>query len=231
MTYVVGCSFAVDGTWDYGNGTTPGIYRTTNGGTSWSPVSTAEVYQNPLVVNGTIYWPTAGGGIVKSADNGATWSIATASGMVSTRPTSLPNGHIAQLTTTKMISISADAGTPWTNVSVTAATNNPTSLNSGITYDAVRGVFFVWQGGSTSVLKFDYATGIEAFQPATVAGHEMRGNRPMMITNFHSLDGTETLFDISGKCIDGHSLQALKKPAIACPTGRHCRTAGSRNLH
>jgi len=63
-------------------GTTAGVYRSTNGGHSWTPsgsgsgtykILSLALDPNPLAP-GVVYAGTAGGGILKSSDGGTTWT-------------------------------------------------------------------------------------------------------------------------------------------------------------
>jgi photosystem II stability/assembly factor-like uncharacterized protein len=87
-------------------GGTPGIYRTTNGGTSWTKVSSKDPWEQPLVTaNGTIYWAITDGTLAKSTDNGQTWT-SVASGLQNgnpVRPIELPDGRIVAVGNPKLV--------------------------------------------------------------------------------------------------------------------------------
>jgi photosystem II stability/assembly factor-like uncharacterized protein len=151
-TYLIGCSFTIPyGTNSTGGGT-PGVYRTTNGGTSWSLVSTRAVFGTPLVVAGNIYWSfydsnTMSGGILYSADNGQTWSDRTASSLLHTAmPIRLPSGKFASMNVNRFVVVSPDATTgSWTQVGNQCPIVNPSGLsfnsatNTFIAYDSTNG--------------------------------------------------------------------------------------------
>jgi photosystem II stability/assembly factor-like uncharacterized protein len=148
QTYLVGCSFTIPyGPGSMGKDTTPGIYRTTDGGKTWALVSEAAVFQNPLVVGDKIYWSVYNkakddGGLIMSADKGLTWKTVTAGGLNHTViPMALPDGKLAALKKTKFITISSDGGATWTDVTPALTLKNP----EGVTYNATRKAFFAWQ--------------------------------------------------------------------------------------
>lgn len=155
QTYLIGCSFTIP----YGTGSgggTPGIYRTTNGGTSWTLVSPLTVFQNPLVVGGTIYWSyyntkTSDGGVLVSDDKGLTWKAVTASGLNhSVAPMGLSGGRIAAMNKSKFLTISASGGSSWTDVKPALTLGSP----SGATYNSVLNAFFSWKANG-SVQRLD----------------------------------------------------------------------------
>ena len=153
QTYLIGCSFNKYGPQALKG--TPGIFRTVDGGRHWVSVSDKKVFQQPLVVHGTIYWAFyngTDGGLLKSTDKGATWTETTPSGLVYTaEPILLPNGSIATITAAKTIAVSTNGGAPWTRITSVI----PLSQPYGLTYNSVGKAFFVWQKNG-SVERFDY---------------------------------------------------------------------------
>ena len=106
QTYLINANVSYAG----GN---PGIYRTTNGGTSWTQVSTLGPQGAPLITsNGTIYW-SLGGSLAKSTDNGQTW-IQVGSGLSGINPTQLPDGRLLSVGGNTLV-VSADGGQTWTS--------------------------------------------------------------------------------------------------------------------
>ncbi len=133
-TFLVGC-----GGW-YGG--TPGIYRTTDGGTQFTKVSDLGVAEQPLrASDGSIYW--AGhqqGGLYKSTDQGQ--HFAQAADPTKSRalaPIELPDGRLVTVGATTLMA-SADHGMTWTPL------GDPLPfMANGVTYSAFRNAFFVWQ--------------------------------------------------------------------------------------
>jgi photosystem II stability/assembly factor-like uncharacterized protein len=158
QTILAGCSFMISSgptsAWSYGG--KPGVFRTTNKGASWTQVSDKAVFQEPLVVNDTIYWTfynrtnadtnTLTGGLLRSDDKGVTWTVATATGLLwSCRPVLLPDGRIGMINDDKRIVASSDHGATWK--AITPAIPVPTPW--GFTYNAPGKAFFAWQKAST----------------------------------------------------------------------------------
>ena len=144
-TYLIGCSFTIP----YGAGSakgTPGIYRTADGGTTWTLVSPLEVFQAPLVVDGKIYWSfykteKSDGGIITSDDKGLTWKTLTPSCLNhAVMPMALPGGKIAAMKKSKSLTIS-DNATTWTDITPAITLRDP----AGATYNSVLKAFFVWK--------------------------------------------------------------------------------------
>ena len=107
------------------------------------------------MVHDTIYWTFyngTDGGLLRSVDQGATWTEITPSGLAYTaQPILLPNGSIATITTAKVIAVSTNGGAPWTTI----APPIPLSKPYGLTYNSVGKAFFVWQKDGR-VQRFDY---------------------------------------------------------------------------
>jgi hypothetical protein len=149
QTILAGCSFMISAgpTYDWSFGGTPGLYRTTNKGGNWTRVSDKAVFEEPLVVDNTIYWTfynttTLSGGLLRSDDKGATWIVATPTGLRwSCRPVLLPEGRIGMINSSNCIVASSDHGNTWT--AITPAIPVPTPW--GFTYNAPGKAFFAWQ--------------------------------------------------------------------------------------
>jgi photosystem II stability/assembly factor-like uncharacterized protein len=106
-TFLVGCG-------GYGGGFT-GIYRSTDGGASWTAVSMSGGASAPLVASdGSIYWATANpGGMARSTDQGETWQdVAPTNLLRQEAPIELPDGRIATLSKDG-VAVSADHGANW----------------------------------------------------------------------------------------------------------------------
>jgi len=130
QTHLVGCC-------GWGSGTC-GVWRTNNGGTSWTSVSTLSVAGTPLrATSGAIFWPIIyGGGMAKSTDQGQSWTQAV-KGTVTSTPVELPDGRIVSIGNDHLM-ISSDGAT-WT------AIGDPLPFKaSGVAYSAQTKAFFIW---------------------------------------------------------------------------------------
>jgi len=137
------------GTYNYNNtGTGLGIFRTINGGQSWTEVYSTAVQGHPLVMqDGTIYWSVGNnGGLVKSTDKGQTWQTTVGSGaLVTGAPIELPDGRIAAVGS-QAVMVSADCGVTF-HAASTALPFTPT----GLAYSAYEKAFYVWHFDCTGM--------------------------------------------------------------------------------
>ncbi|HEY3763203.1 MAG TPA: hypothetical protein VGN23_15765 [Verrucomicrobiae bacterium] len=150
-TFLAGCSFMISAgpTYNWSFGGIPGLYRTTNKGGNWTRVSDKAVFEEPLVVNDMIYWTFCNtntiplsGGLLRSDDKGATWTMATATGLLwSCRPVLLPDGRIGMINNSNCIVASSDHGVTWTTITPPITVPTPW----GFTYNAPGKAFFAWQ--------------------------------------------------------------------------------------
>ena len=116
---------------------TPGIYRTTNSGASWTKVSDLDAIGQAAVTPSMIAWRVTNGTVAVSTNQGQTW---TARGNnISVPPVALPDGRLLAASNDHVV-VSADAST-WTNV----GPNQPFTPAS-ITYLAARNAVFVSYG-------------------------------------------------------------------------------------
>jgi photosystem II stability/assembly factor-like uncharacterized protein len=161
QTHLVGCS-------GYGNNT-PGIFRTTDGGQTWTKVSDKDANGGALLASdGAIYWPLIyNRGLVKSTDKGVTWTQPVSQWNIVTPmpPVELPDKRIAMLSgngnnITPYIAVSADSGKTWKK-----ATDPVPLVPRSFTYSAQRRAFYISYDDCTSQKKdavmrfgFDYAT-------------------------------------------------------------------------
>jgi photosystem II stability/assembly factor-like uncharacterized protein len=148
-TYLVGCR---------GYNVPTGIYRTTDGAATWTSVAMAGGGSAPLVASdGSIYWGGQGGEIVRSTDQGQTWTQTIAGGMLEAiSPTELPDGRLASLGGGNVV-LSSDHGTTWRPVAAL-----PYSDAAGISYSSRQGAFFTshWNCSnsipSDAVMRFNF---------------------------------------------------------------------------
>ena len=118
---------------------TLGIYRTEDAGETWTAVSTFGPAGQPLVASdGAIYWQRLyGGGLLKSADKGKTWS--NISNAIKNNPIELPGKRLAGLAGSQIM-VSADGGETWTKL------GPPAPMKPyGITYSEKGKCFYAWQ--------------------------------------------------------------------------------------
>jgi len=132
-TYLVNASG-----WGKGTG---GVFRTTNGGATWSQVSALEANGTPLVASdGSIYWPLVyDRGLIRSTDQGQTWTQVVKAGVIKgSKLIELPDGKLAAVAG-KGVKVSSDKGTTWTPIL------EPTPVQpAGVVYAPARQAFFIW---------------------------------------------------------------------------------------
>ena len=149
QTYVVN----TDTSW---GGGTPGIYRTVNGGTTWTKVSSLNAYGPPLLAsNGNIYW-VSGNRLLKSVDSGINvdfgWKWSRGNSLIE-----LADGRIVSSTATNLMA-SSDGGLTWTAIGAALP-----FFPHRVIYSATRQAFFIskWDCGnvvlSDAIAKLDYA--------------------------------------------------------------------------
>jgi len=122
-----------------------GIYRTEDGGATWTKVSDLGCSSRALVASdGTIYWGICyGNGLVKSADRGRTWQKVL--GPARFGPIQIGPGKIAALGG-QQIYVSTDAGQTWDKLA------DPLPFKpSGITYNAQSKSIYAWRSTEKKV--------------------------------------------------------------------------------
>lgn len=131
-------------------GTATGIFRTTDGGASWTRTFTGTVAGPPLVrADGSIWWVLEGSaGVARSIDGGLTWEPAVRSGILSPVATTLvelPDGRLASYSRTVVVS---DDGKRWKSVS-----GSLPFIPAGMTYSPARKAFILWRAdcGDTGI--------------------------------------------------------------------------------
>ena len=126
------------------NGSSSGIFRSINGGITWSRVYPAAVAGPPLVSSdGAIYWILdADRGLVKSIDHGATWQYVAQVSSSSGSLIELPNGWLAGVG--QWLTVSENDGTSWTAVGPSLP-----YVASGFTYSPSQNSFYAWQSTCT----------------------------------------------------------------------------------
>jgi hypothetical protein len=168
LVHLVGCG-------GYGGGSS-GVYMTTDGGATWTLVTSAGGSGPPLhASDGSIYWATPNnggtpnsGGITRSTDSGQHWTANMAASTVSSKPPiELPDGRLAAIGAQSVIVVSADHGATWRAVSTALPYNDAV----GIVYSSHHKAFYVWHfscgvNGPVPVpsdavmgFPFDYQTG------------------------------------------------------------------------
>src|SRR5687767_9608686 len=132
-TYLVNASG-----WGKGTG---GVFRTANGGASWTQVSALEANGTPLhASDASIYWPIAyDRGVIRSTDQGRTWTQVCSNGVIKgSRIIELPDGKLA-MNGGKNIKVSSDHGATWKPV-CEPMPGSP----AGLIYAPARQSFFIW---------------------------------------------------------------------------------------
>ncbi len=116
-----------------------GIFRTTDGGKSWTKVSDAGPSGPPLVASdGAIYWQTLwNAGLVKSKDHGQTWQ--KLDGPVKSNPIEITGGKLLAAVDSQ-IYVSADGAANWTKL------GDPLPFKpSGLCFSAKTRAVYAWR--------------------------------------------------------------------------------------
>ena len=124
-------------------GTNDGVFRSINGGTTWTQAPTSDgrtVVGEPAIgPAGTLAWPLAGDGdVIISRDGGASWSAPVAVGGGVGSFAALPGGRLAAIGANGFVQ-SADNGATWT-----AFTPAPSITATGVVYSDAADATFVW---------------------------------------------------------------------------------------
>jgi hypothetical protein len=154
--HLVGCS-------GYKQNAVDGVFRTTDGGTTWAHTSAASAAALPLwASDGAIYWSLIyDHGIIKSTNQGNSWTQTVQYGVLKTgHPIELPDGRIVAVSATTLM-ISKDKGVTFKAL----GTAMPFVPNS-ITYSPYRNAFYIEQfdcgnkvvANAISQFGFDYRT-------------------------------------------------------------------------
>jgi photosystem II stability/assembly factor-like uncharacterized protein len=132
-TYLVNASG-----WGKGTG---GVFRTTDGGATWSQASALEANGAPLSASdGSIYWLLMyDRGLIRSTNQGQTWTQVCGSGVIKgSHLIELPDGKLSAVAG-KSIKVSSDHGASWTQVM------EPTPVEpAGVIYVPARQAFYIW---------------------------------------------------------------------------------------
>jgi photosystem II stability/assembly factor-like uncharacterized protein len=121
------------------------IVRSGDGGTTWTKVHTAGVSTawgaHPLwAKDGAIYWPAENSGLLKSTDQGKTWSAISGARNIKHAPLELPDGRILSATASQIV-VTADGGSTWTPAGPALP------AEGGFAYSIMAKTLFVWKGG------------------------------------------------------------------------------------
>jgi hypothetical protein len=136
QTYLVGCVGA--------GGGPSGVFRTTDGARTWTQTAPLGGGGPPLrATDGAIYWATPGAnGLMRSKDNGVTWTNVSGPGVVSSPPIELPGGRLAALGSQYVV-VSRDGGLSW-SPATSQLPMTPGEDVHGLTYSKQRKAFYIW---------------------------------------------------------------------------------------
>lgn len=126
-----------------------GIWRTTDGGQSWTQVSDqGGTFAPQRTADGTIWWPIYNGGMLVSTDAGASWSVAVQGTVNGIEPMVLPDGRLVSIGGDHLM-ISSD-GKSWSQIGQTLP-----YAPAGVSYSARTKTFFVWHWDCGTVVLAD----------------------------------------------------------------------------
>jgi photosystem II stability/assembly factor-like uncharacterized protein len=123
-----------------------GVFRTTDGGDTWTTVYTGAISGHPVVsADGTIRWLLRrGGGVIRSTDGGVTWTEQLSNGAIQELSEDLlllPDGRLATLGGSSVV-VSSDDGATWTPV---GSPYPPGYAPTGFNYSPFRKSFYIWR--------------------------------------------------------------------------------------
>lgn len=125
------------------NGTNSGVFKTSDGGATWTKAFDGPVVGAPVARDGRIQWLVASGaGVITSTDDGTTWAMADSRGAIHSNAVQLiglPDGQLAAVGGDHIV-VTTDDGARWTEIGPPLP-YTPT----GIGYSATRGAFYVSQ--------------------------------------------------------------------------------------
>lgn len=161
-------TFLVAASQGFGGGT-PGIYRTTNGqqgiNATWTQVSAFGPNAHPLVTSdGTIYWPL-NNSLIKSTDQGVTWTQVGLSGGIQTdsgtgqgiTPIQLPapDNRLVTIGTGNTLIVSSNGGVSWSTFGATFPGNAAGRSPEDVVYSPPDHAFFTSHWDCTNIVPTD----------------------------------------------------------------------------
>jgi photosystem II stability/assembly factor-like uncharacterized protein len=148
-----------------------GVFRTTNAGQTWTETYPSAVAGPPLVdtaAGGAIYWLLVNGGVIKSTDQGASWTLMPDQGFFAATATTillLPDGHLA--TVGGGVTVSSDGGATWQPYGPPLP-----SPPTGLVYSAAQKAFYAWRSDCNAV------TGNDPVKPGSIMKLVVTGDAP-----------------------------------------------------
>jgi photosystem II stability/assembly factor-like uncharacterized protein len=143
-TYVVGTHKG-----DQGAAASPGIWRTADGGATWTQVFDGGVAGPPLAsADGNLYWILDAGGVISSSDEGASWEVLPGRGPTGggqsgdarrARIIENPDGTWVSMSDSVIV-VSRDHGASWQAVGVELPFDA-----AGFTYSDAGNAVYAWQ--------------------------------------------------------------------------------------
>ena len=121
-----------------------GVFRTVDGGETWDEVFAGPIKGAPLrASDGSILWlRDFGQGVIRSVDDGATWTLLPGTGLTQSGAASLielPDGRLATVGPGQVL-VSEDGGGTWVGVGAQLP-YEPT----GLVYSAAQQAFYIWR--------------------------------------------------------------------------------------
>jgi hypothetical protein len=184
-----------------------GVYRTTNGGGAWTKVSTVSPSWDPLVTsNGTVYYTAGGSTVLRSSDQGATWTTMTKASNTqggNYAPIEMPDGSIVTLGANTLIQCSD--GKTWTTLVNSWPAGVSSLLQSNIAYNSIAKAFYVafWDCTQTvpakAIWKYDMSSSGTTVKTGLNRSPAISGKNKIVVVNGQRISQSTEMFNLFGR--------------------------------
>ena len=200
-----------------------GVFRTTNAGSGWTKVSSVSPSWDPLVTsNGTVYFTAGGSTVLRSSDQGATWTAMTKASNTqggNYAPIEMPDGSIVTLGANSLIQCSD--GKTWSTIVNSWPAGVSSLLQSNIAYNSVEKAFYVsfWDCTQTvpakAIWKYGMSSSGTTVRERLNRSSAISGKNKIVVTNGQRIFASTEMFNLFGR-----KLQSADKAGIGISIAR-----------